>query len=68
VLFALAKKYPNLEFSGSFIEEDQSFEGDFDSDFDSEEMEINVSEVDRDDDDDEGPEVNLGEIQQNNWF
>jgi hypothetical protein len=68
VLFALAKKYPNLEFSGSFIEEDQSFEGDFDSDFDSEEMEINVSEVARDDDDDEGPEVNLGEIQQNNWF
>ncbi len=74
VFHALAKKYPNLEFSGEFIEEDQSFEGDFESDFDSEEMEVNSSPVVRDEDEDEDEDEgenespDLGEIQKNNWF
>ncbi len=77
ILHELARKYPELEFSGGFIEEDDSFEGDFESDFSSEEMEVNSYPVVRDEDEDEEDEgdgknesksLDLGEIQQNHWF
>lgn len=57
----LAKQFPNLQFQGSFIEEGDFFEGDFESEFDSENMEINVYDVDRDeefeDDDDDDDDI-----------
>lgn len=70
VLKALAQKYPHLGISGAFTEEDNQFEGEFDSDFDSSEMEIDIRDVPDDelnnDDNTEAPD--LGEVKLNSWF